>query len=292
MGSTIGSIFGSGAQAETESSSSNSFKNDPVNSITPFGSVKYKQDEDTGEWTQTVELSPNQQRMLEQQETFGITSGDWATDSNRLNSALNQYVTPLDTSGLFDLSANGTTPLGQELAQAFGMSTSAFNPETYDKAYGTLLTNYTQGMEKERDRQAANLEQQLANQGIRVGSTAYDRATGDLNSKWYENLSNAQQQAAADAYKYSIEDASLNNAATTQALQNAITANQANLEQQTLENTYLYKILESLMGNTNVTLPQGYTGAPLSGSGTAEQSSESSSSSGGLLNSIGGFFGF
>lgn len=290
MGSTVGSIFGSGAQGESESSGSSSFRNDPVNSFTPFGSVTYKKNDD-GEWEQTVSLSDTQQKMLNQQENFGITSGDYATDYSRLNSALGKYVTPLDTSGLYSLNANGDTPLGTQLAESFGLQTSGFSPETYNKAYDTLLTNYTQGMQSERDRQASNLAQQLANQGIRQGSTAYDRAMGDFNDTWYENLNKAQQQAAADAYKYSSEDASLNNAATTQALQNAISANQANLEQQTLENTYLYKILEALMGNTSVTLPQGYTGAPLSGTGSSQQSGESSSSSGGLLNSIGSFFG-
>ena len=291
MGSTVGSVFGSGAKGESESSGSSSFSNDPVNSFTPFGSVTYKQNDD-GSWDQTVSLSDNQQRMLNQQENFGITSGDYATDWNRLNSALGQYVTPLDTSGLFNLSASQDgTPLGTALAESFGLQTSGFNPDTYNTAYDTLLTNYTQGMQSEKDRQASNLAQQLANQGIRQGSTAYDRAMNDFENTWYENLNKAQQQAAADAYKYSSEDASLNNAATTQALQNAISANNANLEQQTLENTYLYKILEALMGNTSVTLPQGYTGAPLSGYGSSEQSGESSSSSGGLLNSIGSFFG-
>ena len=290
MGSTVGSVFGSGAKGESESSGSSSFKNDPVNSYTPFGSVTYKQNDD-GSWNQYVTLSDNQQKMLNQQEKFGIASGDMATDDTRLNSALGQYVTPLDTSGLFNLSATQDgTPLGTALAESFGLQTSGFNPDTYQTAYDTLLTNYTQGMQSERDRQASNLAQQLANQGIRQGSTAYDRAMGDFNDTWYDNLNKAQQQAAADAYKYSSEDASLNNAATTQALQNAISANQANLEQQTLENTYLYKILEALMGNTSVTLPQGYTGAPLSGYGQSQQEGESSSSSGGLLNSIGGWF--
>lgn len=290
MGSTVGSIFGSGAKGESESTSSNSFQNDPVNSFTPFGSVTYKQNDD-GSWDQTVKLADDEEAMLGQQQKFGRTSGGWASDDARLGSAISQFLTPLDSSGLFNLSANQDgKPLGTALAESFGMQTSAFNPEVYEKAYNTLFANYTQGMEKERDRQAANLEQQLANQGIRVGSTAYDRATGDLNSKWAENLSNAQQQAAADAYKYSREDATLVNDATSQALQNAILANNANLEQQTLKNTYLYKLLESLMGNTSVTLPQGYTGAPLSGTGTSQSESESSSSSGGLLNSIGGWF--
>jgi len=289
MGSTVGSVFGSGAKGESESSGSSSFRNDPVNSYTPFGSVTYSQNGD-GSWNQYVKLSDNQQKMLNQQEKFGISSGDMATDDTRLNSALGQYVTPLDTSGLYSLNANGDTPLGTQLAESFGLQTSGFNPETYGKAYDTLLTSYTQGMQSEKDRQASNLAQQLANQGIRQGSTAYDRALNDFESTWYDNLNKAQQQAAADAYKYSSEDASLNNAAATQALQNAISANNANLEQQTLENTYLYKILEALMGNTSVTLPQGYTGAPLSGTGQSSQSGESKSSSGGLLNSIGGWF--
>ena len=290
MGSTVGSVFGSGAKGESESSGSNSFRNDPVNSFTPFGSVTYSQNDD-GSWNQYVKLSENQQKMLNQQEKFGIQSGDTATDDTRLNSALGQFVTPLDTSNLFNLGANQDgTPMGTALAQSFGLQTSGFNPETYGRAYDTLLTNYTQGMEGERDRQASNRAQQLANQGIRQGSTAYDRALSDFNDTWYDNLSKAQQQAAADAYKYSSEDASLNNAAATQALQNAISANQANLEQQTLENTYLYKLLEALMGNTSVTLPQGYSGAPLSGTGNFSQEGTSSQSSGGLLNSIGSYF--
>lgn len=287
MGSTVGSIFGSGSKGESESSSSNSFKNDPVNSYTPFGSVTYEQNDD-GSWRQDVKLSGNQQKMLGQQEQFGIKSGNTALAN--LNEALSQYVTPLDTSGLYDLSANSGQPLGTGLAEAFGLKTTAFNPDTYDRAYNTLIANYTQGMERARDRDIANQQQALANQGIRVGSEAFKRATDDLNSKWYENLSNAQQQAAADAYKYSTEDTTLANAAATQALQNAISANKANLEQQTLQNTYLYKLLEGLMGNTNVTLPQGYTGAPLSGFGSSQSESESSSSSGGLLNSIGSWF--
>ena len=289
MGSTIASITGSGAKGESSSETSSNFQNNPVNSKTPFGSVTYKQDED-GNWTQTTELSPNQQKMLGYKENFGVKAGEWANDEGRLNSALSQFTTPLDSSGLFNLRADGNTPLGQGLAQAFGMSTSAFNPDIYGRAYDTLLANYTQGMQTEKDRQQSNLAQQLANQGIRQGSTAYDRALNDFESTWYDNLNKAQQQAAADAYRYSMEDASLNNAATTQALQNAIAANNQQYQQQMLENTYLYTLLEHLMGNTFVTLPQGYTGSPLTGSSQSETEGSSKSSSGGLINAIGGFF--
>ena len=288
MGSAVGAVFGSGGKGEAESSGSSSFKNDPVNSYTPYGSVTYKQNDD-GSWDQTVSLSENQQQMLNQQEKFGITGGEYATDDDRLNSAIQQYLTNLDTSGLYDLSANSQNLPGGSLAAQFGYKTG-YDQDVYDKAYDTLLNTYTQGMDRERDREAGNLEQQLANKGIRQGSEAYNRAMGDFNDTWYGNLNKAQQQAAADAYKYSSQDVATYNNAMNSAVQNAIAANNQMLQEQTLKNTYMYKLLEGLMGNTSVTLPQAYSGAPLSGYGSQQSSSESSSSSGGLLNSIGSWF--
>ncbi len=289
MGSTIGSIFGSGAQGESESYSNNNFKNDPVNSYTPFGSVTYKQNKD-GSWQQNVKLANAQQQMLNQQNTFGQKSGAFATNATRLSNALNQYGKGLDTSGLYNLSARGGVPLGDRLAQAMGYKTSGYDDGVYNKAYNTLLTNYTQGMQAARDRDIANQQQDLANQGIRVGSEAFRRATNDLNDKWYNNLSNAQQQAAADAYRYAQQDVELANATKTQALQNAIAANNQQLQEQMTVNPYLYNMLAQLMGNTSVVMPQGYSGAALSGVGSGMSQGESGSSSGGLLNSIFGWF--
>lgn len=289
MGSTIGSIFGSGAQGESESYSNNNFKNDPVNSYTPFGSVTYKQNKD-GSWQQDVNLAWPQQSMLNQQNTFGQQSGEFATNWWRLNNALEQYGKGLDTSGLYNLSARGGVPLGDRLAQAMGYKTSGYDDGVYNKAYNTLLTNYTQGMQAARDRDIANQQQDLANQGIRVGSEAFRRATNDLNDKWYQNLSNAQQQAAADAYRYAQQDVELANATKTQALQNAIAANNQQLQEQMTINPYLYNMLAQLMGNTSVVMPQGYSGAALSGVGSGMSQGESGSSSGGLLNSIGAWF--
>lgn len=289
MGSTIGSIFGSGAKGESESYSNNNFKNDPVNSYTPFGSVTYKKNKD-GSWRQDVKLASPQQAMLGQQNTFGQKSGAFATNATRLNNALNQYGKGLDTSGLYNLSARGGVPLGDRLAQAMGYKTSGYDDAVYNKAYNTLLTNYTQGMQAARDRDITNQQQDLANQGIRVGSEAFRRATNDLNDKWYQNLSNAQQQAAADAYRYAQQDVELANATKTQALQNAIAANNQQLQEQMTVNPYLYNMLAQLMGNTSVVMPQGYSGAALSGVGSGMSQGESGSSSGGLLNSIFGWF--
>lgn len=289
MGSTIGSIFGSGSRGETESSGSNSFRNDPVNSYTPYGSITYSQNDD-GSWNQTVKLSENQQKMLDQQEKFGIASGAAATDDTTLNTAINRFLTNLDMSGLYDLSANSSSLPGGSLLSQFGYRTSGFDQDVYGKAYDTLLGDYTRGMTKEHDRQSSNLAQQLANQGIRQGSEAYDRAMGGLSDMWTDKFADAQSRAAADAYKFSGQDAGLYNSAIDSAVKNAIAANNQQLEQQTLENTYLYNLLQSLMGNTSVTLPTGYSGAPLSGHGTSQSSTESKTSSGGLLNSIGSWF--
>ena len=288
MGSTVGSIFGSGAQGESESYSSNNFRNDPVNSYTPFGSVVYKQNGD-GSWRQDVKLAGPQQTMLGQQNTFGQRSGSFATNQSRLTNALNQYGKGLDTSGLYSLSAKGGVPLGDRLARAMGYKTSGYDDAVYNKAYNTLFKNYTQGMQAARDRDIANQQQALANQGIRVGSEAFRRATNDMNDKWYENMSNAQQQAAADAYKYAQQDVELANATKTQALQNAIAANNQQLQEQMTINPYLYNMLAQLMGNTSVVMPQGYSGAALSGFGSGVSEGESGSSSGGLLNSIFGW---
>lgn len=285
MGSTIGSIFGSGSGGESESFSGNTYRNDPVNSYTPFGSVTYK-DNKNGTWRQDVKLASPQQTMLNQQNAFGKASGAYATNTSRLNNALAQYGKGLDTSGLFNLSAKGGVPLGDRLASAMGFKTSGYDDGVYDRAYNTLLTNYTQGMEKARDRDIANQQQALANQGIRVGSEAFKRATDDLNGKWYDNLNNAQQQAAADAYRYAQQDVEINNDAASQALQNAIAANNQQLQQQMTINPYLYNMLAQLMGNTSVVMPQGYSGAAFSGQGTGVSSGSASNSSGGLINSI------
>ena len=122
-----------------------------VNQITPYGSLKY---DITGAdpygnptYTATQSLSPAQQQLLDYQNQASIGLGSLANKG--LGYVENMLQTPFDTSKL---------------------PTTGFNPsQSYQDAYmQRLAPQLQQGREQ--------LQQQLANQGIDIGSTAYDRA--------------------------------------------------------------------------------------------------------------------
>ena len=122
-----------------------------VNQITPYGSLKY---DITGAdpygnptYTATQSLSPAQQQLLDYQNQASIGLGSLANKG--LGYVENMLQTPFDVSKL---------------------PTTGFNPsQSYQDAYmQRLAPQLQQGREQ--------LQQQLANQGIDIGSTAYDRA--------------------------------------------------------------------------------------------------------------------
>lgn len=122
-----------------------------VNQRTPYGSLDYAI---TGEdpygnptWTATQSLSPVQQQLLDYQNQTSMGLGRLAGQG--LGYVENMLQTPFDTSAL---------------------PSTGFNPsQTYQDAYmQRLAPQLQQGREQ--------LQQQLANKGIDIGSTAYDRA--------------------------------------------------------------------------------------------------------------------
>jgi len=122
-----------------------------VNQITPYGSLKY---DITGAdpygnptYTATQSLSPAQQQLLDYQNQASLGLGRLAGQG--LGYVENMLQTPFDTSKL---------------------PSTGFNPsQTYQEAYmQRLAPQLQQGREQ--------LQQRLANQGIDIGSTAYDRA--------------------------------------------------------------------------------------------------------------------
>ena len=122
-----------------------------VNQITPYGSLKY---DITGSdpygnptYTATQSLSPEQQQLLDYQNQASIGLGRLAGQG--LGYVENMLASPFDTSKL---------------------PSTGFNPsQSYQDAYMQRLAPQ---MAQSRER----LEQQLANQGIQLGSEAYDRA--------------------------------------------------------------------------------------------------------------------
>jgi hypothetical protein len=122
-----------------------------VNQITPYGNLNYAI---TGAdpygnptWTATQSLSPAQQELLDYQNQASIGLGKLA--GKGLGYVENMLETPFNTAAL---------------------PSTGFNPsQTYQEAYmQRLAPQIEQGRER--------LEQQLANQGISLGSEAYDRA--------------------------------------------------------------------------------------------------------------------
>jgi len=122
-----------------------------VNQITPYGTLKY---EVTGAdpygnptWTATQALSPAQQQLLDYQNQASLGLGKLAGQG--LGYVENMLQTPFNTATL---------------------PSTGFNPsQTYQEAYmQRLAPQLQQGREQ--------LQQRLANQGIDIGSTAYDRA--------------------------------------------------------------------------------------------------------------------
>jgi hypothetical protein len=122
-----------------------------VNQITPYGRLDYSI---TGQdpygnptWTATQTLSPAQQQLLDYQNQTSLGLGRLAGQG--LGYVENMLQTPFDVSKL---------------------PSTGFNPsQTYQEAYmQRLAPQLQQGREQ--------LQQQLANKGIDIGSTAYDRA--------------------------------------------------------------------------------------------------------------------
>jgi len=140
-----------------------------VNQVTPYGTLKY---EVTGAdpygnptWTATQALSPAQQQLLDYQNKTSIGLGQLADKG--LGYVQNMLETPFDVSKL---------------------PTTGFNPsQSYQDAYMQRLAPQM-AQSKER------LEQQLANQGIQLGSEAYDRAIRNFDQKQNDLLLGATTQ--------------------------------------------------------------------------------------------------
>lgn len=122
-----------------------------VNQITPYGNLTYSESgtDTRGNpiWTATQTLSPAQQQLLDYQNQ--TSAGLGRLSQTGLGYVENMLNTPFDTSAL---------------------PTTGFNPsQSYQDAYmQRLAPQIQQGQER--------TQQRLANQGIDIGSEAYDRA--------------------------------------------------------------------------------------------------------------------
>ena len=140
-----------------------------VNQYTPYGSLEYQQ---SGQdpygnpmWSATQSLAPAQQQLLDYQNKASLGLGELT--GKGLGYVSNMLDNPFDTSKL---------------------PTTGINPsQSYQDAYmERLAPQRQQGRER--------LEQQLANQGIQLGSEAYDRAIRNYDQKENDLLLGATTQ--------------------------------------------------------------------------------------------------
>lgn len=140
-----------------------------INQYTPYGSLEYTM---AGEdkygnpmWSATQKFSPDQQQLLDIQNALSIGTGKLGQQG--LGYVEKMISQPFDTSQLPSLGINAG--------------------ETYTDAY---LRRLAPSMQQGRER----LEQQLANQGVQLGSEAYDRAIRNFEQKQNDLMLGATTQ--------------------------------------------------------------------------------------------------
>ena len=140
-----------------------------VNQYTPYGSLEYTM---AGEdkygnpmWSATQKFSPEQQQLLDIQNQLSIGTGQLGQKG--LGYVEKMISQPFDTSQLPSLGINAG--------------------ETYTDAY---MRRLAPTMQQNRER----LEQQLANQGVQLGSEAYDRAIRNFEQKQNDLMLGATTQ--------------------------------------------------------------------------------------------------
>jgi hypothetical protein len=140
-----------------------------VNQYTPYGSLEYTM---SGEdkygnpmWSATQTLSPQNQQLFDIQNQLSLGVGQLGTKG--LDYVRQQLESPFDVSQLPSLGINPN--------------------ETYSDA---IMRRLEPQMAQGRGR----LEQQLANQGIQIGSEAYDRALRNFDQKQNDLMLGAQTQ--------------------------------------------------------------------------------------------------
>lgn len=130
-----------------------------VNQYTPYGSLEYSERgttaDGTPQYSATQTLSPEQQQMLDLTNQAGIKYGQ--TANTQLDAVSQRLAQPLDFAGL------GPAPVANE--------------QTRQNVSASLLERMNPQFDRDRER----LETRLANQGITMGSAAYNTGMDELS---------------------------------------------------------------------------------------------------------------
>lgn len=169
---------------------------------TPFGSVNWQAQAGTDpssgkpitQWTQNTTLTPDAQRALNDQ--LGLQAGRSGLAGSFMGRVANEYSKPFDYSSAPEMSKTpevGNLSTGFNFGQPLPQMDSSFRDRTADQLM--------QRMQPTHDYQNNRLDTQLANQGLRAGSEAYDRAKNQLGNQQSLERFNALDQSGNEAQR-------------------------------------------------------------------------------------------
>lgn len=198
---------------------------------TPWGSsswvAKAGTDPSTGkpitQWTQNTTVNPQLQDALNDQ--LAIQSGKSDLAQGFMGRVANEYSKPFDWNNLPQMQSAGEAGKLQS-GFNFGAPIPQIDSGYRDQVAGQLM----QKMQPVHDYQTRGLETKLANQGLRPGSEAYNRAMGQLGQQQAAERYNAldasgneaqrlfgmQMQTAQQGYNQNLGAAQFGNQAATQ----------------------------------------------------------------------------
>jgi hypothetical protein len=232
------------------------------------------------QYTTTTTLSPEQQKLYDQQTQLGSGLNQLAIDQTGKISGL--LSSPLDTS---TLPSAGTLPTN---TPSFSQAQTSIGPTDYSADRQKVEDALYSRLNPQLDRDRASLENTLVNQGLVRGTDAFNQAMDSFNRQANDQrtqvvLAGGQEQSrladlALQQGQFQQAGTAQNNASAQQGYQNQVglaqdqtTARQNALQEQLALRNQPINEISSLMSGGQVTMPQfqGYNAPTVAGTDVA-----------------------
>ncbi len=231
------------------------------NMYTPWGQQTWTESPN-GQWSSTIQLSPDQQAALDAQ--MGLTAGRSGIASGMLGRVANEYGQAPDYS---QYTGYADTPQGMTLDPS-----SRYYDEAGDAVYG----QFERRMEPRFEQASAAMDAQLRNQGLRPGDQAYDYQMSQLmqgqDDARLQAMDQATRVAGAEASRMYGMDADAERLRYGQAMDSAGYQNQlrqAQIAEDMQRRGYSLNEINALLTGQQIGMPQmpgfqraGYTSGP------------------------------
>jgi hypothetical protein len=216
--------------------------------ITPWGTVSWTEDP-SGDWTQRIELSPQQQAALNAQ--MATQEGLSNLAQSLIGRVGETFGTPMDYS---QLPAAGVVPTAGELPQADAAERQRIENALFER------------MRPEHARSQAALEGQLQNMGLTRGSEAWNREMERIGRQQAGERFNAMAMGGEEMQRLFNMGLARQGQQWTQGLQGAELANalrSQGLQEMLMRRSQPLNELSALMSGQQIAAPvaPGFTGA-------------------------------